>query len=158
MFREMRRKKQQLSQQECRELLTELPRGVLSLLGEDGYPYGIPMDHWYCREDGKLYFHCAPAGHKLDAIRHCPKASYCVMDEGYRKEGEWALNIRSVIVFGKVRILQDRERKSAILRQLGNKYYPRPEDVEKLLCTAIDRVQVLELTPEHISGKLVNES
>ena len=68
MFREMRRIKQALSQDECTEVLKNEPRGVLSLIGENGYPYGIPMDHWYCEEDGKLYFHCAKEGHKLGAL------------------------------------------------------------------------------------------
>ena len=101
MFREMVRKKQQLTKEEAIELLKKEPRGVLSLLGDDGYPYGVPIDHWYNPEDGKLYFHCGKRGHKIDAIRSCDKASFCVCDEGYRKEGDWALNIKSVIVFGK---------------------------------------------------------
>ena len=56
MFREMVRKKQQLTKEEAIELLKKEPRGVLSLLGDDGYPYGVPIDHWYNPEDGKLYF------------------------------------------------------------------------------------------------------
>ena len=59
MFRPMRRFKQQISDEECKEVLTSEPRGVLSVLGDDGYPYGIPMDHWYSETDGKLYFHCS---------------------------------------------------------------------------------------------------
>ena len=82
MFREMRRFKQQISKEECTEVLRNEPRGVLSVLGDDGYPYGIPMDHWYSETDGKLYFHCAKEGHKLDAIAKCDKAGYCVMDQG----------------------------------------------------------------------------
>ena len=107
MFREMRRIKQALSQDECTEVLKNEPRGVLSLIGENGYPYGIPMDHWYCEEDGKLYFHCAKEGHKLDALNACSKASYCVYDQGYRKEGEWALNIRSVVIFGQISVVEN---------------------------------------------------
>lgn len=68
MFREMRRFKQQISEEECIRILKEQPRGVLSMLGDDGYPYGIPLDYLYM-EDGHLYFHCAKEGHKLDAIR-----------------------------------------------------------------------------------------
>ena len=97
----MRRKKQQISEDVCVEVLKQQPRGVLSMIGDDGYPYGIPMDHWYCEENGKIYFHGAKEGHKIDAIKACDKVSYCVYDEGYRKEGEWALNINSVIVFGR---------------------------------------------------------
>ena len=90
MFRKMRRFKQELSERECIEILKKEPRGVLSMIGDDGYPYGIPMSHWYNEDDGKLYFHGAKEGHKIDAIQNCDKVSFCVYDEGYRKEGEWA--------------------------------------------------------------------
>ena len=138
MFRPMRRFKQQISEAECIRILKEQPRGVLSLIGDDGYPYGIPLDHWYCEDDGKLYFHGAKEGHKIDAIASCDKVSYCVMDEGFRKEGEWALNINSVIVFGRISLVTDLEKAK--------------------LEHAFPRVQCLELTPEHMTGKLVNES
>ena len=95
MFRNMRRFKQQISDEQCIQILKEQPRGVLSMLGDDDYPYGIPLDHWYCEKDGKLYFHCAKTGHKLDAVRKHDKVSYCVYDQGFRKEGEWALNIKA---------------------------------------------------------------
>ena len=98
MFRKMRIFKQQLEQKECIEVLKSQPRGVLSILGEDGYPYGIPIDYWYCEEENRIYFHGAKEGHKIDAIKECDKASFCVYDEGYREEGEWALNIKSVII------------------------------------------------------------
>lgn len=66
MFRPMRRWKQQLSDEDCIAILKNEPRGILSVLGDDGYPYGIPMNHWYCEADGKLYFHGAKTGHKID--------------------------------------------------------------------------------------------
>ena len=74
MFPEMRRWKQQLTQQECVEVLKQEPRGVLSLMGEDGYPYGLPISYWYCEADGKIYFHGAKSGHKIDAIQRCDNA------------------------------------------------------------------------------------
>ena len=80
------------------------------MLGEDGYPYGIPLNHWYNPEDGKIYFHGAKTGHKIDAIARCDKVSYCVWDAGYRKEGEWALNVNSVIVFGRISLVTDEEK------------------------------------------------
>ena len=115
MFRKMRRFKQQISDEECIRVLKEQPRGVLSMIGDDGYPYGIPLDHWYCEEDGKLYFHGAKEGHKIDAIAKCDKVSYCVMDNGFRKDGEWALNINSVIVFGRIKLVDDVDK----ARQIG---------------------------------------
>lgn len=158
MFRDMLRKKQQLPIEECIELLKTQPRGVISLLGDDGYPYGLPIDHWYCEEDGKLYFHCGKRGHKIDAIQNCDKASFCVMDEGFRREGEWALNIRSVIVFGRVRILEDQDRAIAITRQLSYKYTADTAFIEREIAQSGRNVLVFSLTPEHITGKLVNES
>ena len=100
MFREVTRVKQKLETAECIEILKTEKRGVLSVLGDDGYPYGMPMNHWYCEADGKLYFHSGMKGHRSDAMKASDKASFSVYDEGYRREGEWSLNIRSVVVFG----------------------------------------------------------
>ena len=155
MFREMRRFKQQLSEEECAELLRTVPRGVLSVCGDDGYPYGVPMD--FVCADGKLFFHCAKEGHKLDAILRNDKVSFCIMDEGYRDEGDWALRIRSVIVFGRMRVLEDAEERITRLRQLGQKYYPDAESVESEIERDAARAVVLELTPAHITGKRVHE-
>lgn len=158
MFRPMRRFKQQISEAECIRILKEQPRGVLSLIGDDGYPYGIPLDHWYCEDDGKLYFHGAKEGHKIDAIASCDKVSYCVMDEGFRKEGEWALNINSVIVFGRISLVTDLEKAKLICTNITRKFTDDEEYLAHELEHAFPRVQCLELMPEHMTGKLVNES
>lgn len=158
MFRKMRRFKQALSQEECIEVLKNEPRGVLSLIGDDGYPYGIPMDHWYCEADGKLYFHGAKQGHKLDAIKACGKASYCVYDQGYRKEGEWALNIRSVVIFGQIRVVEDADKVKDICTNLCRKFTDDAAYLEHELTYSLPNVLCLELQPEHMTGKLVNES
>ena len=157
MFRPMLRKRQQLPEEECVLILKEQLRGVLSLLGDDGYPYGVPLNHYYCEEDGKLYFHCAKVGHKIDAIRGCEKASFCVCDEGYRKEGEWSLYIRSVIVFGRIEFVEDRDVIYRIARELSYKF----TDDEAFIQKEIDRfgkgTLMFALVPEHMTGKLVHE-
>ncbi len=158
MFRKMRRFKQQIPDEECRQILRDEWRGVLSLLGDEGYPYGIPIDFWYDEQENKIFFHGAGQGHKIDAIRGCDKASFCVMDQGYRKEGEWALNIRSVIAFGRIRELTDPEDVLRRTYALGKKYYPDQASLDEEMRKAAARVHVLELTIEHMTGKLVNES
>ncbi len=158
MFRPMRRNKQQISREECVRVLREEKRGVLSLTGEDGYPYGIPMNHWYCPEDGKLYFHGAKEGHKIDALRKDNRVSYCVWDAGYRKEGEWALNVNSVVVFGRISMVTDAEKAERICAGLCRKFTDDEEYIRKELRNALPRVQCLELTIDHMTGKLVNES
>ena len=90
MFRELVRKKQEITKENCIAILKQEKRGVLSVLGDDEYPYGMPMNHYYNEEDGKIYFHGGRNGHKIDAVRRHDKASFCVYDQGFRKEGEWA--------------------------------------------------------------------
>ncbi|MCR4892451.1 MAG: pyridoxamine 5'-phosphate oxidase family protein [Lachnospiraceae bacterium] len=158
MFRKMRRFKQQLTEEECLQILKSEPRGVLSLLGEDGYPYGIPINHYYSEKTGKIYFHGSRQGHKIDAIRNCNKVSLCVYDSGYRKEGEWALNIKSVIVFGKIREMEDDEEVLDILTELCHKFTDDEEYLKDELRKGLKAVRCLELTIEHMTGKLVNES
>ena len=157
-FRAMRRFRQQLTTEQCAQVLSSQPRGVLAVAGDGGYPYALPLDFFYDAHSGNLWFHCARQGHKLDAIRRCDKVSFCVMDEGFRRDGEWALNIRSVIVFGRIRVVEDAARREEILRCLGRKYYPNPDDVEAEIRKDGSRALCLELVPDHVSGKLVNES
>ena len=158
MFREMIRAKQQLSREECIEILKTEKRGVLSVLGDDGYPYGMPLNHYYNEEDGKLYFHCGKTGHKLDALRRCEKVSYCVFGEGSREQGEWALRFRSVIVFGRVEFIADLETVYAISAKLSRKF----TDDEAYIADEIRRVGpvtcMFALTPEHITGKRIREA
>ena len=158
MFRQMRRFKQQISEDECKEVLKNEPRGVLALVGDDGYPYAIPLNHWYSEKDNKLYFHCAKEGKKLDSISKCDKVSFCVMDEGYRNEGDWALNIKSVVAFGKMRIVEDEEKKKEICINLTRKFTDDEDFLEHELTNAFPRVCCLEIEIEHMTGKLVNES
>ena len=155
-MRKMRRFKQQLSQENCIKILQQEPRGVLSVLGEDGYPYGMPLDHFYY--EGKLYFHCAKSGHKLDAIKKYDKVSYCVMDKGYKKPGEWALNIKSVIVFGHIKVVEDHEKVLQICTMLAHKFTDDEDYIANEIKHAGPAVICLELTPDAITGKLVNES
>ena len=158
MFREMRRFKQQVSDEECIDILKSTKRGVLSLIGDDGYPYGMPINHYYCEADGKLYFHGAKAGHKIDAIKACDKASYCVYNDGFRKEGDWALNITSVIVFGRIHLVEDDETALKICSELTKKFTDDQDYLDKEINNSFRNVQCIELVPEHMTGKLVNES
>lgn len=158
MFRELARIKQKLPLEESIRILKEEPRGVLSVLGDDGYPYGLPIDHWYNEEDGCLYFHSGPKGHKIDAIRRCSKASFCVYDQGYREDGDWALHIQSVIVLGRIEIVEDHKAAIALTRQLSLKYTSDIAYIEEEIEKYGHEVLVFRLIPEYITGKSTKES
>ena len=96
MFRDMRRKNQLLPQEEAEAILRQGTSGVLSLLGDGGYPYGVPLSYVY--HNGKLYFHCAKAGHKLDAIRREGKCSFCVIGQDQVVAEKYTTSVLPVVV------------------------------------------------------------
>ncbi len=158
MFREITRFKQALPKDECIEILKTELRGVLAVQGDDGYPYALPINHYYNEEDRRIYFHSGPKGHKIDALMKDPKASFCVYDRGFKREGEWALNIRSVIVFGRVEIIEDRDKIIEISRLLSLKFTDDEAYINYEIAKSGARTFMFALVPEHITGKLVKES
>ena len=157
MFRELVRKNKQLPDAACIELLTKETRGVLSVLGDGGYPYGTPMNHYYNAEDGCIYFHSGNVGHRLDALRACDKVSFCVYDRGEAKDG-WALHVQSVIVFGRIEILDDPEQIIDITTRLSHKFTQDDDYIRREIEAAVHRTLLLKLTPEHICGKAIIEA
>lgn len=153
MFCEMRRKAQQLSEKESREILRAGSSGVLAVLGDGGYPYTVPLS--YVCQDGKIYFHCAPSGHKLDAVRREPRASFCVVAQDRVWPERFTTVYRSVVVFGRIREVKEPEEMERVLRLLAEKYAPEePADALRAeLDGAMGRVAVLELSVEHLTGK-----
>ena len=158
MFREMLRKKQALSEEECIAVLKTQKRGVLAVLGDEDYPYALPINHYYNDEDGHIYFHGAKFGHRVDAVKRHDKVSFCVYDEGYRRDGEWALNIKSVIVFGRLVPVEDEDKMIDICRRLSRKFTDDESYIENEIKRAGFRTLMYELIPEHMSGKLVKEA
>ncbi len=158
MLPELTRIKQQMPPQECAALLQQETRGVLSVLGEDGYPYGMPMNHWYDESDGSLWFHCGYTGHRLAALRRCDKASFCVFDQGVRTGEDWAYRVRSVVVFGRIAIVDDPARIAAVATRLSHKFTHDEAYIRKEIEQHGHRALLLHLIPEHIRGKYVTEA
>ena len=158
MFRELLRQKKKLSMEECVHILKTEKRGVLSVNGDNGYPYGMPMNHWYNEEDGKIYFHCGKIGHRLEALKKDAKVSFCVYDEGYCNPGQWALQIKSVIVFGTIEIVDEKDKIVDITTKLSHKFTQDEAYIQKEIEMHGHRTLLLQLTPEHICGKMVTEA
>ncbi len=153
MFREMRRKNQQLPMEECYRILRAATSGVLAVAGDEGYPYAVPLS--FAFDDGKLYFHVAKSGHKLDALRRNPKASFCIIEQDRVVPEEYTTYFRSVIAFGTVRIVEDNTEKRRGLDLLADKYSPNEtaESRETEIGKLANALYVLVMDIEHLTGK-----
>lgn len=148
----MRRKRQQLTEMESISILGKATSGTLALLGDGGYPYAVPISYVY--HDGKLYFHSAVTGHKVDAIRNCDKASFCVIDQDDVHGEQYTTYFRSVIAFGRIRIIEDENEKLAAAQLLGNRYNPNQDEaLQKEMDKGLHRMLMLCLEIEHLTGK-----
>ncbi|HPF53393.1 MAG TPA: pyridoxamine 5'-phosphate oxidase family protein [Eubacteriales bacterium] len=152
MFRPMRRKLQVLSVEETVDILNRNTAGTLALSGDDGYPYSVPMSYAY--QDGKIFFHCAKTGHKMDAVKACDKASFCVIDRDEVMPEKYTTLFQSVIAFGRIRVVDDPDERLAALKLLGEKYSTNSEEeLKRHIDGRLSAVAVLELDIEHMSGK-----
>ena len=152
-FREMRCFRQQLSPEECRAILSRGTSGVLAVTGDGGWPYAVPLS--YVWREGKLYFHCALSGHKLDAIRADSRASFCVIDRDQVVPEEYTTYFRSVIAFGQASLLEDAGEVRSALQALGIKYAPMEsaQRLESEIEQSGTRVNIIKLEIEHMTGK-----
>ena len=148
----MRRHRQQLSREECERILGRCTSGVLALTGDGGYPYAVPLSYVYA--DGAIIFHSAVEGHKVDAIRRDSRCSFCVIEQDEIKPAEFTTYFRSVIVFGRIQILENDNEKVQALRLLGSRYSPGDEPgLQHEIDKSLDHVLLLRLDVEHLSGK-----
>ena len=155
-LRPMSRKRQELAQEESITILQKATSGTLALLGDNGYPYAVPISYVY--HEGKLYFHSAVEGHKVDAIRQCDKASFCVIEQDEVHPERYTTFFRSVIAFGKIHIIEDETEKLQMARMLGNRYNPdQDEALQKELENGLARMLMIRFDIEHLTGKEAKE-
>lgn len=157
MFREMRRKRKQIDKESAETLLEQSRRGILAVNGDDGYPYAIPINYFYDRENQKIYFHGARVGHKVDALKKCDKVCFTVYGNETVKEDPWAPFVQSVVIFGRCHFLEADEKAMALLKQLAMKYYPNEQLADAEITQSGKAVQLFEIEIEHLSGKEVQE-
>ena len=158
MFRELTKIKQKLRNEECIEILKSEKRGVLSINGLNGYPYGIPLNHYYNEEDNRIYFHSGKIGYKIDSLKENNKVCYTVYDKGYLKDDFWALNVKSVIIFGSVYFVNDINKIEEISRKLSYKFINDEKYINDEINRSLKNTLMFYIEIENMCGKLVNES
>ena len=152
MFQKMRRFKQELPQAEINRILQTNTSGVLALIDANGYPYSVPLSYVY--SNGNIYFHSAKSGHKIDAIKNCKKATFCIIDKDDVQPEKYTTFYKSVIAFGNVEIVNDSEEALSAIQELGEKYYPNHNnelqaEIEKFKTAYL----IIKFDIEHITGK-----
>ena len=157
MFREMRRKKKQISEEATEALLEQSRRGILAVNGDDGYPYAIPINFLFDREARKIYFHGSRVGHKVDALKACDKVCFTVYGNETVREDAWAPYVQSTVVFGRCRFVEAGEQTEALLRRLAMKYYPNEQLADAEIAKSGKAAQIFEIEIEHLSGKEIQE-
>ena len=126
--------------------------GTLALAENGDYPYALPLNYVYY--NGKIYFHCAITGHKIDIIKKQNKASFCIIDEDTVVPEKYTTFYRSVIVFGKAEIVEDDAEKMAALKELSYKYISKDDKAHlKEINGAWNRTCVFSLSIDYLSGK-----
>ena len=152
MFRKMRRSAQQLSHEETEGILRSSTSGVLALLGDEDYPYAVPLSHVY--HNGTLYFHGAKDGHKADAVRRHDKASFCVIAADDVIPSQFTTRYRSAIAFGRVREVTDPGEKREAITALALRFGAAHMDKgEQEIHVEWDHLFMIALDVEHLTGK-----
>ncbi len=152
MFRKMRRFKQLLSEETAIEILNRNTSGTLAVSGDDDYPYAVPISYVYA--DGKLYFHSAKTGHKIDAIKNHEKVSFCVIDQDQIVPEKYTTYFRSVIAFGKAHLVEDENEMRRIAATLAMKYSADfKEGIPKEIDSSIKHMAIIEMTIDHMTAK-----
>lgn len=154
MFRKIRKIKNEIDKDAVDSLLHSCRRGVLSMNGEDGYPYAIPVNYYYDEANQKIYFHGAKAGYKVDCLNSCDKVCFTVFGNESIKDLEWAPYVQSVVVFGRCHLA---DTNNEVLKTFMMKYYPNVDLVDKVIEEDSKFVQMYEISIEHKSGKQVQE-
>lgn len=157
MFRRIRKKKNEIDINAAHELLESGRRGVFAVNGDDGYPYAIPINYYYEKDNQKIYFHGAKAGHKVDALRASDKVCFTVFGNETIKEESWAPYMQSVVVFGRCHLVEDAEKSLELLKKFAMKYYPDEKLADEEIAKAGKAAQMFEIEIEHMSGKEVQE-
>ena len=157
MFRAIRKKKNEISAEATEQLLLQCRRGVLAVNGVEGYPYAIPINFYFDRENKKVYFHGAKTGHKIEALRACNKVCFTVYGNETIKGETWAPYMQSAVVFGRCRLMENNTEAMARLKQFAMKYYPEEQLADEEIARAGKAAQLFEIEIEHLSGKEIQE-
>ena len=157
MFRQIRRKEKQLDIDTVKSILLQQRRGIISVLGDNDYPYGVPINYYYDQQENKIYFHGSSKGHKAESISHNDKVCFTVLGNEITKDEAWAPYMQSVIIFGRCKLIDNKDDVIRLVRKFASKYYPNKEMIENEIRKAGNGVCMYVIEIEQMTGKQIQE-
>ena len=157
MFRKIRKFKNEINQAEVNELLKTSKRGVLAMNGDDGYPYAVPVNYFYDENEGRIVFHSAKAGYKVDCLKSSNKVCFTVLGSETIRDEAWAPYMQSVVIFGRCKLIDNKQTAMERLKDFAMKYYPSEDLVIDEIKADGKAVQMFEIDIEYMTGKEVQE-
>lgn len=151
MFRPLRRTKQEISAAEVQRVMDVCPSGTLAVIGDDGYPYQVPLNYVYM--NGTIYMHGAKEGHKIDAVMASDKATFCVIEKDDVLSEAYTTLYRSVVAFGRPRIVESEEEAYDAMMAFCLKFNPSVEGAKATIADEMPATAVIAVDVEHITGK-----
>ncbi len=150
-MRTMRRKDREITRAEAEELLTQCTYGIMSTVGEDGQPYGVPLSYVY--RNGCIYFHCAASGHKIENIHYDARVSFCVVGNTQVVAAERTVKYESAIAFGVASEVEGSEKEDALLWLLEKYSAEYIEEGKAVISKDGEATTVIKIELQHITGK-----
>ena len=157
MFRKIRKIKNEINQEDVKELLKTSRRGILAMNGDDGYPYAIPVNYFYDGNEGRIFFHGAKAGYKVDCLKSSNKVCFTVIGNEMIREEAWAPYMQSVVIFGRCQLIDDNQTAMKRLKDFAMKYYPSENMVIDEIKADGKATQMFQIDIEYMTGKEVQE-
>jgi len=151
MFRKIRRIKQELKETDVIDILNKERTGILSVIGDEGYPYGVPVNYVY--SDNKIYFHSAKDGHKIDAIKNNPKVCFTIISKDILVSEELTTYFESVVIFGHARIIENKDEMISSMHKFAEKYNKNMSFIDSEIEKTFNQLLCIEISIDHISGK-----
>ena len=153
MFKEMRRQKRQISEEEVKDILIKSEYGTLATICEDGYPYSTPLSYVY--HNGAIYFHCARSGQKLTNIENNNKVSFSVVGNTELLPSKFSTNYESVILFGNATKVEGEEKEAALVKIIEKYSQGFITGGKEYISKAKDITIVIKIDIDHITGKAI---
>lgn len=146
-----------MTQEDAYRILKQTKRGVMAINTPEGYPYAVPLNHYFDEQTGILYFHGGMIGHRIECLEKDGRVSFCAYKEKQVQEKHWYITWESVIAFGKVRMIEDENIKKDIIRKLSAVFTDDDESIEQEISEAIKSTSLMEMSIEHITAKFIDE-